>query len=91
MTEKTVAEHIVDFLERPRGPNMCLDCVGTPISPCLPPWPKARLILSRSVMKQIASHAADAYGRVTGQALGGVVALVSWVDELRYRGRECST
>lgn len=67
MTEKTVAEHIVDFLERRAVKHVFGLCGHTNIA-VLAALAESPIDFVTVRHEQIASHAADAYGRVTGQA-----------------------
>ncbi|MDV7141562.1 thiamine pyrophosphate-binding protein [Tropicimonas sp. TH_r6] len=67
MTEKTVAEHIVDFLERRDVKHVFGLCGHTNIS-VLAALEKSPIDFVTVRHEQIASHAADAYARVQGRA-----------------------
>ncbi len=66
-TEKTVAEHIVDFLERREVKHVFGLCGHTNIA-VLAALAESPIDFLTVRHEQIASHAADAYARVTGKA-----------------------
>ncbi len=66
-TEKTVAEHVVDFLERRDVKHVFGLCGHTNIS-VLAALAESPIDFVTVRHEQIASHAADAYARVTGKA-----------------------
>ncbi|MGB1234885.1 MAG: thiamine pyrophosphate-binding protein [Planktomarina sp.] len=67
MTQKTVAEHIVDFLERRDVAHVFGLCGHTNIA-VLAALADSPIDFVTVRHEQIASHAADAYARVTGRA-----------------------
>lgn len=67
VTSKTVAEHIVDFLERREVKHVFGLCGHTNIS-VLAALAESPIDFVTVRHEQIASHAADAYARVTGKA-----------------------
>ncbi len=67
MTKKTVAEHIVDFLER-RDVNHIFGLCGHTNIAVLAALAESPIDFVTVRHEQIASHAADGYARVTGKA-----------------------
>ena len=67
MTDKTVAEHIVDFLERREVKHVFGLCGHTNIA-VLAALAESPIDFVTVRHEQIASHAADGYARVTGKA-----------------------
>lgn len=67
MTEKTVAEHLVDFLERRETKHVFGLCGHTNIA-VLAALAESPIDFVTVRHEQIASHAADAYARVQGRA-----------------------
>jgi len=80
---KTVAEHIVDFLERREVKHVFGLCGHTNIA-VLSALAESPIDFITVRHEQVASHAADAYARVQGKA-SVVLSPVSRADQLRHR------